>query len=158
MSREAPSYYSYPTSIGVLTISCREGAVSRVSFGAREPAEGERRPSELSNRAVNQIHEYLSGKRKVFDIPMQARGTEFQRAVWRCIAAIPYGQTRSYADVAASIGRPTAFRAVGLACNANPLPLLVPCHRVVGSNGSLTGYAGGVELKRLLLALEQRSS
>jgi len=105
--------------------------------------------------AVRQILEYLEGKRRRFELPLDLRGTPFQRSVWSALAAIPYGETRSYGEVARSIGRPRAVRAVGLANGANPVPLVVPCHRVIAAGGRLGGYGGGLELKRRLLAMEQ---
>lgn len=103
---------------------------------------------------VRQIEDFLSGERESFDLPLDLRGTPFQLAVWRELLRIPYGEVRSYGEVARAIGRPRAVRAVGAANGANPLPLLVPCHRVVASGGRLGGYGGGLELKRRLLALE----
>lgn len=104
--------------------------------------------------AVQQILEYLDGKRSEFTLPLDLRGTEFQRRVWHALLEIPYGRTRSYAEVAQAIGEPTAVRAVGAANGANPCALVVPCHRVVASGGKLGGYGGGLPLKRRLLALE----
>ena len=103
-----------------------------------------------------QLHEYFRGERRDFDLPLAPRGTEFQQACWRALQRIPYGEMRSYAEVAREIGRPSAVRAVGAANGANPIPIVIPCHRVVGSNGSLTGFGGGLETKRWLLALESR--
>ena len=104
--------------------------------------------------ALDQIAEYLDGQRRDFDLPLDLRGTEFQRRIWATVAGIPYGQTRTYAEIALAIGKPKAVRAVGAANGANPLPLVVPCHRVVGSDGSLTGYGGGLDVKRKLLEME----
>ena len=104
--------------------------------------------------AVTQIHEYLEGKRRRFELPLDLRGTAFQREVWEELLRIPYGETRSYAEVARAIGRPSAVRAVGTANGANPIPLIVPCHRVVATGGKLGGYGGGLPLKARLLALE----
>jgi methylated-DNA-[protein]-cysteine S-methyltransferase len=108
-------------------------------------------------RAAAELAEYLAGARTTFDVPTAAAGTAFQRAVWEAVAAIGYGATRTYAQVADDLGRPTAVRAVAAAVGRNPLCLVVPCHRVVGSDGSLTGYAGGLERKEWLLALEGAS-
>ena len=104
--------------------------------------------------AVRQLDEYFRRGRSVFDIPLLLVGTEFQQQVWRQLQEIPYGETRSYADLARTLGRPEAVRAVARASGANALSIFLPCHRVVGSDGSLTGYAGGLEAKRFLLALE----
>lgn len=103
-----------------------------------------------------QIEEYYWGVRKSFDIPCRPRGTEFQQRVWRELMKIPYGETRSYEEIANAAGSPGASRAVGGACKKNPIWLIIPCHRVIGKNGQLTGYAGGTEMKERLLALEQR--
>jgi O-6-methylguanine DNA methyltransferase len=105
--------------------------------------------------AIAQVLEYLAGKRRVFELPLDLRGTPFQRRVWEALLAVPYGDTRTYADVARAIGQAAAVRAVGAANGANPLPLVVPCHRVVASGGHLGGYGGGLPLKQRLLALER---
>ncbi|HEU5443511.1 MAG TPA: methylated-DNA--[protein]-cysteine S-methyltransferase [Steroidobacteraceae bacterium] len=104
--------------------------------------------------AIGQLGEYFAGRRHSFDLPLAPRGTEFQRRVWRALTGIPYGTTISYGELARRIGQPSASRAVGLANGANPLPIVVPCHRVIGANGSLTGFGGGLPIKRRLLALE----
>ncbi|WBH15370.1 methylated-DNA--[protein]-cysteine S-methyltransferase [Sphingomonas radiodurans] len=106
--------------------------------------------------ATRQLNEYFAGTRTAFDVPLDPTGTEFQRAVWTTLLAIPYGETRSYRDIARAIGRPTATRAVGAANGRNPLPIIAPCHRVIGANGALTGFGGGLPNKQLLLALERR--
>lgn len=103
---------------------------------------------------ARQLGEYFAGQRRHFDLPLAAGGTAFQQRVWRALVAIPYGETRSYRDIAVHIGRIRAVRAVGAANGRNPLPIVVPCHRVVGSDGTLTGFAGGLALKRQLLELE----
>lgn len=104
--------------------------------------------------AVRQLEEYFSGRRKQFELPLELAGTEFQCDVWQSLAEIPYGTVVSYAELAAMVGRPTAFRAVGQANGANPLPIVLPCHRVVASGRSIGGYGGGLPMKRRLLALE----
>jgi len=108
-----------------------------------------------NREAIRQVLEYLEGKRREFALPLDLRGTPFQSAVWRTLQAIPYGATRTYGDVARAVGRARAVRATGAANGANPVPLVVPCHRVVASGGRLGGYGGGLELKARLLALEQ---
>ena len=113
---------------------------------------GEETP--LLRVARTQLLEYLSGARRSFDLPLDPAGTAFQRSVWEALRAIPYGQTRTYGEMAAAVGRPKAVRALGQANHVNPLPIFIPCHRVVGKNGALTGYAGGLDLKGALLALE----
>lgn len=103
---------------------------------------------------VSELDEYFAGKRRQFTFPLDLRGTDFQIACWRALLAIPYGETRSYADIARAVGKPNAFRAVGMANNRNPIAIVVPCHRVIASNGTLCGYGGGLEVKRKLLQLE----
>ena len=103
-----------------------------------------------------QISEYLAGQRRVFDFPYILSGTPFQKQVWRALCDIPYGETRSYKQIAEAIGNPKACRAVGMANHCNPIMIVVPCHRVVGVSGKLTGYAGGLEMKSVLLALERK--
>jgi len=101
-----------------------------------------------------QLSAYFSGTARRFDLPLDPRGTPFQRLAWDAVAAVPYGETRAYGDIARAIGRPAAVRAVGAANGANPLPLIIPCHRIIGAGGQLTGYGGGLAIKRRLLALE----
>ncbi len=108
--------------------------------------------------ATDQLAAFLAGERRAFDLQVELAGTAFQRHVWAAVAAIPYGETATYRDIAAAIGRPAASRAVGAANGANPLALVIPCHRVVGTDRGLTGYAGGLDAKRLLLALERRAA
>lgn len=121
-----------------------------------EKAGDEHTPSPLSDRAAKQLEEYFQGQRQEFDLPLRSVGTPFQMAVWEALKAIPYGETRSYGQIAAAIGNPKASRAVGMACNRNPIWIVIPCHRVVGSTGKLTGYEGGLDMKRALLELEKR--
>jgi len=106
--------------------------------------------------AVRQLKEYFAGKRKIFDLTLIPQGTDFQRAVWQELRSIPYGETISYKELAERIGKPKAVRAVGAANGANPIPIIIPCHRVIGNNGSLTGFGGGLPLKKRLLELESR--
>jgi len=103
---------------------------------------------------TKQLDEYFSGQRREFTFPLDLRGTDFQLACWRALLAIPYGETRSYADIARAVGKPNAFRAVGMANNRNPVAIVVPCHRVIASDGTLCGYGGGLDVKRKLLELE----
>jgi methylated-DNA-[protein]-cysteine S-methyltransferase len=109
----------------------------------------------LIQKAAAQIKEYFEGKRTQFKLPLAPHGTEFQLAVWRALQDIPYGETRSYKEIAAAIGRPKAVRAVGMANNRNPISIIVPCHRVIGHDGKLVGYGGGLPLKKYLLELER---
>jgi methylated-DNA-[protein]-cysteine S-methyltransferase len=110
-----------------------------------------------NERLLDELHAYLRGELRTFTIPVDLRGTDFQCSVWRAIAAIPFGETSSYGEIAATIERPKATRAVGQATGANPVPIVIPCHRVLGNQGQLTGFAGGLPLKERLLALEQGS-
>lgn len=117
-------------------------------------APGARRDDRAFAQARRQLDEYFAGERTRFILPLRMEGTDFQRAVWRALLDIPYGETMSYGELARSIGRPGASRAVGLANGRNPVSIVVPCHRVIGSSGALTGYGGGMERKRFLLDLE----
>jgi methylated-DNA-[protein]-cysteine S-methyltransferase len=130
-------------------------AIAEVFFGTKAPAGLVKAETPLIQKTAAQIEEYLTGKRKRFTLPLVLHGTEFQLAVWRALQDIPYGETRSYKEIAAAIGRPKAVRAVGMANNRNPVSIIVPCHRVIGHDGSLTGYGGGLPLKQRLLELEQ---
>ena len=107
-------------------------------------------------QAERELGDYFAGRRTTFSVPLDMRGTDFQQSVWRALLTIPFGETRSYADIATQIGRPTATRAVGTANGRNPISIIAPCHRVIGSNGSLTGFAGGLKAKEYLLGLESR--
>lgn len=132
-----------------------EAALTRLWLPNALPDDrGRGEESPLLRAARTQLLEYLAGTRRSFDLPLDPAGTDFQRSVWEALRAIPYGQTRTYGEVAAAVGRPRAVRAVGQANHVNPLPIFIPCHRVVGKNGALTGYAGGLDLKSALLALE----
>lgn len=110
----------------------------------------------LLAEAARQLDAYFAGKRRSFDLPLSLQGTPFQKEVWQALLTIPYGQTCCYGDIAAKVGRPKASRAVGMANHNNPVIIIVPCHRVVGKDGSLTGYGGGLDVKQYLLELEQR--
>ncbi len=112
----------------------------------------------LTDKVFSQLLEYFEGKRKEFDFPYEMRGTDFQKKVWQALCDIPYGETRSYKDIAIAIGNPKACRAIGLANNKNPISIAVPCHRVIGSNGKLVGYAGGLDMKESLLNMEKKCS
>jgi O-6-methylguanine DNA methyltransferase len=144
----------YPCPLGTLVIGHTDAKIVSVKLVSETNLP--HCPSPLSDLAAGQIMEYFQGKRKDFDLPIYAPGTPFQMAVWHEISRIPYGQTRSYGQIAAILGNPRASRAVGQAANRNPLWIIVPCHRVVGKNQALTGYAGGLEIKQALLELEQR--
>lgn len=112
---------------------------------------------EVLEEPIGQLREYFDRRRTRFDLDLDIRGTCFQQRVWEAVTAVPYGQTRSYREIATAVGQPRAVRAVGAANGANPLPLVIPCHRIIGSNGSLHGYGGGLDVKAKLLELEQRS-
>lgn len=146
----------YPQERGAIQIGYRDGVVLLIAYADRVGEKNER--SAFSDQAYRQIDEYLKGKRKAFDFPFLAQGSGFQEKVWDALCRIPYGQTRSYGQIAREIGAPNACRAVGMACRENPIALVIPCHRVVGSGGKLTGYAGGLDRKEFLLALEKRYS
>lgn len=148
--------FYYETAIGVIGIAEEDSAITNVFFGNTvQPDQFEMVETPLLARAAGQLMEYLHGERTGFALPLRAEGTAFERSVWEALLTIPYGQTRSYRQVAEQIGRPTASRAVGHANGRNPVSIFIPCHRVIGADGSVTGYAGGVELKLRLLALEQ---
>ena len=123
----------------------------RVRLGALKPGSDNR----FLNEAEKQLKAYFAGRLKKFTVPLDFNGTDFQKRVWKALLAIPFGETRSYAQIARQVGKPTAVRAVGAANGANPVALVVPCHRVIGSDGSLTGYGGGLSRKRFLLDLER---
>lgn len=114
-------------------------------------------PSKLSETVILQLTEYFNGERKVFDFPFSIKGTEFQKKVFKALLDIPYGETRTYKEIAEKIGNPKASRAVGMANHNNPISIAVPCHRVIGKNGKLIGYAGGLDMKEFLLQLEMKN-
>lgn len=148
--------YFYNTVIGKIGIAENGIAITDLYFNENNlPRDAELRETDLLKEAGKQLLEYLSGKRKEFDLPLSPIGTDFQRTVWNALQQIPYGETRSYAEVAKSIDKPKAARAVGMANNKNPILIFIPCHRVIGANGKLVGYAGGVEIKEYLLAMEK---
>ena len=146
----------YETDAGRIRMTY-EGEVL-LSLGFCRDAAGEDRKNAFSDAVILQIREYLTGCRKTFTIPYKLSGTPFQMLVWQELEKIPYGETASYGEIARRIGRPKAVRAVGGACNRNPVGIIVPCHRVVGADGSLTGYAGGLAVKKKLLALEREKT
>jgi len=139
----------FSTVIGNLRLEMTGEKVTGLLF-TNEPVQGE------ENAVTKEIREYLAGEREAFSAVIEPEGTPFQKKVWVSLMNIPYGETRSYGEIAAMVGNPKAGRAVGMACNRNPIAIIVPCHRVVGSGGSLTGYAGGLTRKEFLLALEQK--
>lgn len=150
------NYRYLDSPIGRLRLISTGTHLAAIEFEGRhgEGGSGEAGMDEVLNRAAGQLREYFEGRRRQFELPLAPGGTAFQRAVWDALVTIPWGAVSSYADIARAIGRPTATRAVGAANGRNPLPIVVPCHRVIGSNGALTGFAGGLEIKRQLLELE----
>ena len=156
--------------IGPLFLAASTMGLAALEFGTRLPGQQSIRPNppgrkgnkgfafEDSPRAmvpyVSELNEYFAGGRREFTCPLDLRGTDFQVACWRSLLAIPYGETRTYADIARAVGKPSAFRAVGMANNRNPIAIVVPCHRVIASDGTLCGYGGGLDVKRRLLELE----
>ncbi|WP_455292811.1 methylated-DNA--[protein]-cysteine S-methyltransferase [Vibrio parahaemolyticus] len=152
-------YTEMPSPLGAVTIQSNAEGLLGIWFETctTKPSELGRRDDQhpILRQAVTQLDEYFSGLRNEFDLPLAATGTDFQNQVWHALTTIPYGETWSYQDLANAIGNPKAVRAVGLANGKNPISIVVPCHRVIGKSGKLTGYAGGVERKQRLLVLEQ---
>ena len=142
--------------VGPLTLTQEDQALTGLHFG-EHPQQGAEGPTPLLEKAARQLEEYFAGQRKEFSLPLAPKGTEFQLRVWQALLQIPYGETRSYGELAAMVGNPKACRAVGGANHRNPLSILIPCHRVVGTGGSLTGYAGGLSVKEFLLKLESEA-
>ena len=145
----------FQTILGPVVISEQDGAITELIFAKGSPDRENNQITPLLKEAEKQLLEYLSGDRTKFDLNLAAQGTEFQKTVWNALQEIPYGQTRSYKQVAEMIGRPEASRAVGMANSKNPILIFTPCHRIVGSDSKLTGYAGGLEIKKTLLELEK---
>ena len=147
------------TPMGTLILAAKEGAVYEIYHAGLEPvslpASAVKEP--VLNQAVAELKEFFSGKRRSFSFAMRLEGTPFQLRVWKALETIPYGETRTYGQIAQLVGNFKASRAVGMACNQNPIMIAVPCHRVIGANGSLTGYAPGTELKQIILTLEQNT-
>jgi O-6-methylguanine DNA methyltransferase len=161
----------FESPVGALFLAASARGLVALEFDLRLPGQQTIRPNPRDLRAeskgvrfensesemrayVRELDEYFSGGRRQFSVPLDLRGTEFQLACWKALIAIPYGETRTYADIARSVNRPTGFRAVGMANNRNPIAIVVPCHRVIASDGTLCGYGGGLDIKRKLLELE----
>ena len=149
------------TPVGRLLVAGTDSGLKHVSFSTAHFSAPEVAPQddwELNDRAlrepVKQLKAYFAGKLKQFDLPLAAEGTEFQQHVWKALRAVPFGKTASYGDIAKAVGNPAASRAVGLANGRNPIAIVVPCHRIIGSNGRLVGYGGGLSHKKTLLNLE----
>lgn len=156
-------YKRTDTPVGRLTLVGSDAGLAAILWQNDPPGrvrlslerEDDRHPTLVA--AEQQLREYFAGARTTFDVPLDMSGTDFQRQVWKALLRIPYGETRSYQEIAAELGRPTAARAVGAANGRNPLSIVAPCHRVVGASGALTGFAGGLDVKARLLALERGS-
>lgn len=149
----APMTHTFCSPIGIVRLTEEGGAITRIELS--DAIDASSAPTPLLREAERQIMAYLGGKRQQLDFPIRMVGTPFQQRVWRALQQIPYGTTRTYGEIATAIGNPRASRAVGMACNKNPLLLIVPCHRVIGANGKLTGFAYGMNAKRWLLELEE---
>lgn len=147
----------FSSGIGEFTLSEEEGALILCHLGAEAPQKlmGEMRDTPLLLRAERELKEYLRGERQAFSLPLRPGGTPFQLSVWQALCEIPYGETRSYGEIAARIGNPRACRAVGMANHRNPLLIFIPCHRVIGASGQLTGFGAGISVKGKLLMLEK---
>lgn len=145
------------TSIGRIGIEEKDGFIVSVLFETGTVPKGcDRREAPLVREAFGQLELYLAGKLTEFSLPLRPEGTPFMKEVWRKLCDVPYGYTASYKDIATAVGNPKAVRAVGQANNRNPIPIFIPCHRIIGSNGKLVGYGGGLALKEKLLELEKR--
>lgn len=146
--------FYYTTALGYLKIGYCDEVV--LSIQRVEQIDEKDIHSALSDKVFIQLQEYLDGKRKSFEFPYELHGTPFQKRVWNALCEIPYGETRTYGEIAKAVGNPKACRAVGMANHNNPMTIVVPCHRVIGANGKLTGYGGGLDMKEYLLELEKK--
>ena len=144
----------YHSPVGDMQLEYENGAVTALKT-VKAGVHLEGAPDALAEMVFRQLDEYFAGTRTVFDFPCAPQGTPFQQKVWAALCEIPYGETRSYKQIAEAVGKPKACRAVGMANNRNPIIIVIPCHRVIGANGALTGYGGGLEMKRALLELEK---
>ena len=150
-------FLSFSTPLGELSLGEEDGAIVRLYLPNAPTPRLMPRQTPLLAEGRRQLLEYLAGERRVFDLPLAPQGTPFQQRVWAALGDIPYGRIRSYRDIAFLVGCPRGFRAVGMACNRNPIPIIIPCHRIIGAGGALTGYAGGTQLKQALLNMEQKN-
>ena len=153
------SYYEYDSPVAALRITDDGQAITSLYFLVNHPeppAGHEKKETPLIRETIRQLKEYFAGQRTSFDVPLEADGTAFQKRVWEALRTIPYGETRSYQQIAVIAGCPKGARAVGLANNRNPISIIVPCHRVIGADGSLTGYAAGLPVKQQLLQMENQ--
>lgn len=147
--------FYYETPIGKITICDNESHITDLHFGEVHLEDSNIIETKLIKEAYNQLKEYFNKERKKFELPLALQGTEFQIKVWNALREIPYGETCSYKDIAVKVGNEKASRAVGMANNRNPIAIFIPCHRVIGANGKLVGYAGGLDIKEKLLNLEK---
>lgn len=144
----------FDTPLGLMGLAAEDEAITRLYLPGRPTPRIMPHETPVLAEGRRQLEEYFAGERREFDLPLAPEGTAFQKQVWAALRDIPYGETRTYGQIAATLGRPKACRAVGMANHRNPLAILIPCHRVVGANGTLTGYAGGLDMKQKLLELE----
>lgn len=151
----SPYYFGLETPIGLITLVEEGDAVTQLHFGNFFYGTAEHKETPLLQEAARQLTAYFQGQLRDFSLPLQPQGTTFQRSVWEQLQRIPYGQTRSYGDIARACGNPKASRAVGMANNRNPISIIIPCHRVIGADGKLVGYGGGLDIKIRLLELEK---
>ena len=149
------TYYIYDSAYGNVVIESDGSAIVGIKTEANAKMIGKKEASTLTDIAAKQLEEYFAGERKRFDLPLNPSGTDFQRSVWKALTDIPYGKTKTYKQIAEMIGNPKACRAVGMANNKNPIWIVIPCHRVIGADGTLTGYGGGLNMKKRLLELEK---
>jgi len=147
------NFFTYQTPVGKLSIACEEDNIVKLTLSEKVD-NAVQKETPIIQKAHRQLMEYFERKRKHFDLPLKPKGTLFQQKVWDALSQISYGKTKSYKEIATMIGNPKACRAVGMANHCNPIMIIIPCHRVIGSNGSLTGYAYGTEMKMQLLELE----
>ena len=151
-----PYHYSYLTPLGEIWIVEDCGCIVKIKYKI-DFQDVEKKETALIKKTYLQLTEYFAGKRKKFDIPIKLTGTAFQQRVWTALQTIPYGEVWSYKRLAETVGSPKGYRAVGMANNRNPISVIVPCHRVIGADGCLVGYAGGIDKKRWLLNMEQKN-
>jgi len=150
-------YNTYDTPFGKMAIACDGEAITHVLPEDRIDKTAEKKATPLIDKAAAELLDYFDGNRREFSVPLSPKGTEFQKKVWSALIDVPYGETRTYKDIAVAVGSEKACRAVGLANNRNPIWIIVPCHRIIGANGGLTGYGGGLDMKQKLLDLELHS-
>lgn len=145
--------FTYKTILGTITIESNDHAITQIKVN--KDTYSNTKETKLIKQAISEINEYLMNNRFEFTVPIEPTGTPFQKEVWKQLRNIPYSETKTYKDVALLVGNPNASRAIGNACNRNPIHIMIPCHRVIGSNGKLTGYKGGLDVKDKLLNIEK---